>query len=359
MSDKEDEFAGEAEKPTLGEAGESSPRAADFTAEVVIYKRLTYEEASRCLNMLGKDETGMRYAYLKITATDRQLTDVSVVLSFKHVLFVEVGENLLTFDTLQVLAAMPYLIMLNAEGNRINSAAFDQMSYLQVLKLSRNLVLDTKDVDQPALEYLGLNHNQIYLSQFESDRLEQLKQLELRGNFLTDMSGSYPASLEALYLAENRIKELKPCADLRRLTVLHLRENYIRKLDDLGDLLSLIYLNLRKNKITKFRQFRKLARLPKLETLIVLGNPFYGEEELPGEDDEDLDDEEEKEDIARIPLLVLLPQLKRINKGPVTAEEREEVAEIREEKLEEIMAEESSEDEAPTTTGYTTEEDDL
>ncbi|XP_031330723.1 leucine-rich repeat-containing protein 23-like [Photinus pyralis] len=144
--------------------------------------------------------------------------------------------------------------------------------------------------------------NQIYLSQFESDRLEQLKQLELRGNFLTDLSGSYPASLEALYLAENRIKELTlSSADFRRLAVLHLRENYVRKLDGLGraDLPSLRYLNLRKNKITKFRQFRKLARLPKLETLIVLGNPFYGEEEKPGEDDEELGDEEEKEDIAR------------------------------------------------------------
>ncbi|XP_031330581.1 leucine-rich repeat-containing protein 23-like [Photinus pyralis] len=207
----------------------------------------------------------------------------------------------------------------------------------------------------------GIRDNQIYLSQFESDRLEQLKQLELRGNFLTDLSGSYPASLEALYLAENRIKELTlSSADFRRLAVLHLRENYVRKLDGLGraDLPSLRYLNLRKNKITKFRQFRKLARLPKLETLIVLGNPFYGEEEKPGEDDEELGDEEEKEDIARIPLLVLLPQLKRINKGPVTVEEREEVAEVREEKLEEIMGEESSDDEMPTTTEYTTEEED-
>lgn len=39
--------------------------------EIITEKNLTFEEASRCLNTLGKDESGMRYAYLMITATDR------------------------------------------------------------------------------------------------------------------------------------------------------------------------------------------------------------------------------------------------------------------------------------------------
>lgn len=32
---------------------------------------LTFEEASRCLSNLGKDESGIRYAYLMLSAVDR------------------------------------------------------------------------------------------------------------------------------------------------------------------------------------------------------------------------------------------------------------------------------------------------
>lgn len=43
----------------------------------------------------------------------------------------------------------------------------------------------------------------------------------------------------------------------------------------------------------------------------------------------------------RIPILVLLPKLKRINKGVITVQERDEAYEVAEEKYAEIMDEES------------------
>ncbi|KAK5638721.1 hypothetical protein RI129_013016 [Pyrocoelia pectoralis] len=348
MSDDEDELAGEAGS-TFNEGGEGSPTTldrSDLAKDATPDKRLSFEEASRCLNTLGKDETGMRYAYINISATERMLTDVSVILSFKHILFVDVSDNFLTFEALEILTEMPFLILLKADGNRINTAKFEKMAYLQVLIF----LLYTFS--------LFFTDNQIYLSQFESDRLSHLKQLELKGNFLTDLSGTYPANLEKLYVAENRIRDVKPSSPhtFRNLTTLHLRENYIRKLNGFtSDFINLRYLNLRKNKITKFRQFRKLKCLPKLETLIILGNPFYGnfrkckQGKIMGEAEEvecgrecSGDDRGNVQRDKVVPLLVLLPMLKRINKALVTIEEREQVEEIREEKLEEIMGEETT-----------------
>lgn len=66
-------------------------------------------------------------------------------------------------------------------------------------------------------------------------------------------------------------------ACLTNLKILHLRDNGVRKLDGFSeDLKDLWYLNLRKNNINKFRQFRKLRCLPKLDTLIIIDNPVAG-----------------------------------------------------------------------------------
>ncbi|KAJ8928377.1 hypothetical protein NQ314_019042 [Rhamnusium bicolor] len=333
-----------------GEGGPTVPSTPHFIVEEPIKdKKLSFEEASASLNTLGKDESGVRYAYLMISANEKKLTDVAIILNFKHVLFVDLSGNFLNLDALQVLSGMPFMIFLRADRNRIESAALSPMPYLQVLILNKNQITETCDINQPMLEYLELEDNLIYTAQFDTEHL----------------SGTYPCSLEKLYLAQNRISKFTmDFSTLNNLKVLHLRENNIRKLNGFTEELeNLTYLNLRGNKINKVRQFRKLMCLPNLETLIILENPVCGvEEEKPK--DEEIDEEEvfgEDElpprDITRIPLLVLLPNLKRINKEIVALEEREE-AEMGKRKIsEQIFEELSSEDEteAPTTTGFTTE----
>ena len=63
----------------------------------------------------------------------RKLTNIAIVLNFKHLLFVDVSGNFLTLDSLQVLSQMPYVIYIKAQRNRIESAALDPMPYLQVI----------------------------------------------------------------------------------------------------------------------------------------------------------------------------------------------------------------------------------
>ncbi|XP_045469596.1 leucine-rich repeat-containing protein 23-like [Harmonia axyridis] len=327
---------------------------------VIVPKILTFDEASKCLSNLGKDESGVRYAYLMLSATDMKLTDISKITCFKHVLFVDVSGNFLELGALQILCEMPFLILLKAERNKITSAALDPCPYLQVLVLNKNQICETDNIGQPYLETLDLSNNLIYEARFQSENLKELKQLELVGNQLVELAGQFPTSLEKIYLAQNRIHKIvaSDLSKLVNLKVLHLRENKLHKLDGFTeDLKNLTYLNLRRNTVKQLKQLMKLRCLPKLETLILIDNPVMNKKEAVGEEEEELEGEEDKKDYVRISILAMLPNLKRINKEVVRLEERDEAFFIGEEKIQEIMGEESSDEESIliTTTDMTTE----
>lgn len=342
------------------------PSIARVSSEPLKPRKLTFEEASRCLNTLGKDESGVRYAYLMLTATEKKLSDVTVILSFKHLLYLDLSGNLLNLASLQVLCDLPFLLYLKAERNVVESASLQPMPYLQVLILNKNQISETSDISQQMLETLEMGDNSLYTPQFQKAQLEYLKNLSLHGNFLIDTSGSYPFNLETLYLNRNKVMKITPdVCDLKYLQVLHLRENLIKKLNGFTTgLENLTYLNLRSNKIEKLREFRKLQCLPKLETLIVLENPIYktiSKEDMEEEEEEyhdDISEDDNEEKRIRLALLVLLPKLKRINKIKVTEQEKEEAMARGRQIIKEIFEEESSEDEVEitlTTTDFTTE----
>lgn len=123
-------------------------------------------------------------------------------------------------------------------------------------------------------------------------------------------------------------------SQLTQLQILHLRDNSLQQLDGFSETMkNLKYLNLRNNKISKFKEFQKLQCLPKLETLIVLGNPLPGADTLQGEDG----------DAVVIPILVLLPNLKRINKTIIRAQDRFDAEDVGREMLEKILGEDDEE----------------
>ncbi|RZC32960.1 LRR 8 domain containing protein [Asbolus verrucosus] len=338
---------GEASPRIPGEGRKFFDATAPSTAEVIKEKKLTFEEASKCLNTLGKDESGSRYAYLMISAVDSKLTDVSTILNFKHVLFLDLCGNYLTTEALHVLTAMPFLILLKAERNRVESACLKPMYYLQVLDLNQNQIKDVGNIDQPMLECLELSYNDIYATHFDTANLNNLKQLELTNNLLFDISGVYPPNLEKMYMAANKISTIDSVefSKLAKLEILHLRENNMQKLDGFtAELASLKYLNLRNNKISKLKEFKKLQCLPKLETLIVTGNPLPGTEApqqvgegLAGEGGGLAGEGGKIRDPVVIPLLVLLPKLKRINKTVITVEIKIEAEDMENDILEALL----------------------
>lgn len=95
-------------------------------------KVLTQAEAGECLHTLGKCDSGLGYAYLGLNASNKGLTDIRIIPTFKYVLYVDVSGNRLTTEALRVLSSMKYLLMLQADRNHVSSAELDPMPYLQV-----------------------------------------------------------------------------------------------------------------------------------------------------------------------------------------------------------------------------------
>lgn len=328
--------------PIIGEIPQTSSYHIP-SIEKIVEKKLSFYEASCGLSNLGKDETGCRYAYLTLTAMDMKLTDVSVILNFKHVMFLDLSGNFLTIDALQVLTKMPYLLLLKAERNRVAATNLATMYYLQVLDFNYNQIKTIGEINQPLLDCLELNYNNIYTTNFDNAELANLKHLELRSNLLFDISGSYPTNLEKLYLAANKIASINSLdfSKLTHLEILHLRDNSLQQLDGFSDSMrSLKYLNLRNNKISKFREFQKLQCLPNLATLVVLGNPLPGANNLQDQAGEGATGEGGQiRDAVVIPILVLLPNLKRINKTVIKAEDRFDAEDVQEEMIKKILGE--------------------
>ncbi|KYN27772.1 PREDICTED: leucine-rich repeat-containing protein 23-like [Trachymyrmex cornetzi] len=276
---------------------------------------LTHAEAGECLHNLGKCVTQYEYAYLSLDASDRGLTNISVIASFKHVRYVNVSENRLTSEALCALETIPYLQTLRADRNCLTSMELKPMPYLQELTLNWNKLTDTSGIRHKSLERLELNHNDIRTVNVDPQILVNLRTLELRGNALVSTAGICCPGLTRLFLAENQIEKIENLGVLVNLTTLHLRSNKLANLDGFTkQCRSLNYVNLRDNELPRISELKKLNCLPNLEILIVLGNPLLREEK------------EEKE-YRRI-ILTMLPKLKRIDKDPVLDQERNEAKEL-------------------------------
>lgn len=149
--------------------------------------------------------------------------------------------------------------------------------------------------------------------------------MELRGNQLTTTSGiQYPA-LVKLYLAENSITELEDLGHLKNLEVLHLRKNPLSNVSGFSENnAKLHYLSLRDCHVEDVQNLRPLSVLTSLRVLVIKNNRFnLKQPPEDAEDEEQMDEEEEDETEMRSDLLVFLPNLTRIDKKLVTAEERE------------------------------------
>lgn len=198
------------------------------------------------------------YAYIKISPTDMDLTDINVILRFKYLLFINVSGNKLKVDDLDVLTNMKFIILIQADRNLLKSAALDEMEYLQVLLLNENMIKTCEGINQPLLSTLELRKNKIKAIHFDYP-LTLLKTLDLSNNLIKCIKGLDFDSLETLYLAGNQISNISGIDVLFNLKKLHLRGNPIAELNHFSaKMTKLKYLNLRSCKIDSMEEFKNL-----------------------------------------------------------------------------------------------------
>ncbi|XP_011564278.3 leucine-rich repeat-containing protein 23 [Plutella xylostella] len=310
-----------------------------------VARKLFKSEVSVRLSMIGKTAEGDGYTYVKAICTNMGLTNIDAMLSFKHLQYIDVSHNKLTLVNLQVLTKLPYVLFLQADDNKLDSAALNPMEYLQVIVMNYNKITSVSDVYQPELSTLELGHNKIDEVKFER-KLTKLRCLDLRYNNIKVMSDICDLQcLDSLYLAGNKVKSLAGLDKLENLRILHLRFNPLKKLNGLNkNNRKLQYINLRSCMVGTLKQIKKLKVLPALDTLVLKGTPYFGGtgEDIKGGDD----DEEEEDPDLRIEVLAAVPRLKKLNKTDFTDEERAEAKELIAQWIEEGEKEDEEEEEA-------------
>ncbi|KAL2104291.1 hypothetical protein ACEWY4_001159 [Coilia grayii] len=292
---------------------------------------LTLDTIKDGLSLLCRTGNGLSHAFVKLELVNRSLTDISVLESFVHLRFIDLSNNHLS--DLTPLAALTQLLWLKMDGNQveeIKGQKLEPLAYLQWFSLAKNCLTNVEGLSGPALETLNLIGNGIHRMQgLQCHKLTNLVTLELRGNRLESTEGLYLPNLRQLYLAQNIIKRLEGLHKLERLTTLHLRDNQLKNLDGISSgMKSLQYLNVRGNLIFNLKSLRSLLGVAAtLRALVLAENPV-------GEVDD-----------YRLFVLSQLPLLERLDKDPVTDEEKADALERQKEfgKVEDEDAQEPKE----------------
>ncbi|XP_051282224.1 leucine-rich repeat-containing protein 23 [Dicentrarchus labrax] len=285
---------------------------------------LTQETIGQGLSLLCRTGNGLGHAFVKLDLKDKGLNDIAAISSFIHIRFLDLSNNHLT--DLSPLASLTQLLWLKVDNNAVayfKGQPFSQLPYLQWLSMAVNRLTDLDGLVGPSLESLNLTGNGIQRVNLQSGCFANLVTLELRGNQLDTTDGINLPNLRQLYLAQNAIKRLEGLEKLERLTTLHLRENQLDSLDGLSpNMKCLQYLNLRGNAILDENALQCLRFLSKtLRALVLSENPLVETTDY------------------RLSVLILLPQLERLEKDPISPEERveaqERIKELREEEISE------------------------
>ncbi|KAJ0036733.1 hypothetical protein NQD34_005410 [Periophthalmus magnuspinnatus] len=312
------------EDAVLSDADDGARREKTGEGSQELVQCLTQNDIQEGLSLLCKTGNGLAHAFIKLDLKKRRLSNISAISNFIHIRFLDLSNNLLS--DLSPLASLTQLLWLKADRNEIQSfrrQPFAQLTFLQWLNVAVNLLTDTGDLVGPSLETLNLIGNRIEKLSCLDGRFANLTTLELRGNQLETTEGIYLPNLHHLYMAQNVIKHLKGLENLERLQTLHLRENQIETLDGLNlNMRCLQYLNIRGNKVANENAIQSLQYVSKsLQILVLSENPVVESTEY------------------RINIVMLLPNLERLDKDPVTSDERVEAKE----KFKELYEEETVE----------------
>lgn len=182
------------------------------------------------------------------------------------------------------------------------------------MNASKNHIRIIADFSQPRLRKLELNDNKIHdLSNFKGIS-SNLKVLCLANNRIADLSplANMPYC-EELYVSGNKITSIKELQNMPSLKVLHMRGNRMAKIEEVFNGPKLEYINLRDNAKLTADGLEKLCGFKLLSKVNMQG--------CPAADSDDF-----KKDLL---IATENIDLKKINKEDVTDEDRQEAKDLK------------------------------
>ena len=110
---------------------------------------------------------------------------------------------------------------------------------------------------------------------------EKVEKLSLSTNNIEKIQFLKFKNLRILSLGRNNIKRIGGLEEVSAtLEELWLSYNQIEKLEGLSSLAKLVTLYMSNNKIRSWDEVSKLAQLPELKNILLVGNPLYGDKSV-------------------------------------------------------------------------------
>jgi hypothetical protein len=136
-----------------GEPAEAIPEQAEPVVEeerppLIPEVILTREQISEGLTQLGRTADGLSHAFIRLQVSEKELTDVKPISTYRHLRFIDFSKNNLT--SLQSLSTLENVIHLNVESNRIPSIDLGSSThFLSFLLTNRNIFTKFKCFKEP------------------------------------------------------------------------------------------------------------------------------------------------------------------------------------------------------------------
>lgn len=124
--DSSEEEQSEQEEQSVQEATEEK-EAAEQNEEPVVEEEkplipdviLTREQIAEGLTQLGRTADGLSHAFIRLHISEKELTDVKTISTYRHLRFVDLSKN--NLPSLQALSSLENIIHLNVESNRLTT----------------------------------------------------------------------------------------------------------------------------------------------------------------------------------------------------------------------------------------------
>ncbi|KAJ3064296.1 Leucine-rich repeat-containing protein 23 [Podochytrium sp. JEL0797] len=275
---------------------------------------LTSDMIGQNISLLARTGNGLSHAYTRLEIHSKNITNIEILENYLHLRYIDLSEN--SISDISALYTLEYLLSIDFHANKITRipAGLDKRKYLQMANFAKNNIESIDVTNWPMMSWLNLNENK--LTEVKLPEFEELLHLEARANQITTMKGINSRKLEKLYLAGNQLTSIE-LEDKPNLQILHLRDNKITTLDGLNESQkSLSYVNLKNNLIETLDDVWKLGSLPNLKSLNLTDNPV---QKVPN---------------YRIETIYRCKKLEKLDKEPVTEEEREEAEQLQTQRTE-------------------------
>ncbi|KAJ3149371.1 Leucine-rich repeat-containing protein 23 [Geranomyces variabilis] len=265
------------------------------------------------ISLLSRTGNGLSHAYTKLTLTSAGITDIKLLNSYPHLRYVDLSMN--AIKDVAPLAALEFLLSADLHGNRIERVGQElgNLKYLQHVDLKANSIRQWEVTGWPLCGFLNVDDNA--LSGLALPEFTSLLHLSATRNTLEYATPLKTPTLQKLYLSNNPIAKVSnvDLDDKKHLQMLHLRECGLESLEGIAGedgkaLPALVYLNLRGNNIHSTAEIDHLSHITTLRILVLSDNPVTSHPTY------------------RLEILARVPKLDRLDKDPITDEEREEAS---------------------------------